>query len=139
MKKQYIFVIMIIITLYILYLIGTFKYKEYKINSNIDYITNLNKEISKKIENANQLIDYKKSNAYKNKILKEEQGFKNKNEKVIYLTNEDRYNKFTKDIEEYKQEVNDVVEEENNANTDTKEMSTYEKWIYFLFKKNSDL
>jgi len=139
MKKQYIFVIMIIITLYILYLIGTFKYKEYKINSNIDYITNLNKEISKKIENANQLIDYKKSNAYKNKILKEEQWFKNKNEKVIYLTNEDRYNKFTKDIEEYKQEVNDVVEEENNANTDTKEMSTYEKWIYFLFKKKSDL
>lgn len=139
MKKQYIFLVMIVITLYILYLIWTFKYKEYKINSHIDYITSLNKEITSKITIANQLIGYKTSSAYKNKILKEQQWFKNKWEKVIYLTSEDRYNKFTKDIEEYTNEINTTINNEENINHDTKEMSIYEKWIYFLFRKDISL
>lgn len=139
MKKQYIFLIMIVITLYILYLIWTFKYKEYKINSHIDYITSLNKEITSKITIAKQLIEYKTSSAYKNKILKEQQWFKNKSEKVIYLTSEDRYNKFTKNIKEYTNEINNSINNEENTNHDTKEMSIYEKWIYFLFKKDISL
>lgn len=136
MKKQYVFLIMIVITLYILVLIWRFKYNEYKINSHIDYITSLNKEIETKITNANQIIEYKTSTAYKNKILKEEQWFKNRGEKVIYLTSEDKYNKFTKEIEEYREEVKEIIKTENDNNTDTKEMSIYQKWIYFLFKKD---
>lgn len=135
MKKQYIFLIMIFITIYILVLIWKFKYNEYQINSNIDYILNLNKEIEAKINNTNELIRYKTSNAYKNKILKEQQWFKNKWEKVIYLTSEDKYNKFTQNLWDYKEEIN-KIENEKNVNTDTKEMSIYEKWIFFLFKKN---
>mgnify|MGYP003542396407 FL=1 len=48
MKKQYVFLIMIVITLYILILIWKFKYNEYKINSHIDYITTLNKKLKQK-------------------------------------------------------------------------------------------
>ena len=135
MKKQYVFLIMIVITLYILILIWKFKYNEYKINSHIDYITTLNKEIETKIIKATEIIEYKTSTAYKNKILKEEQWFKNRWEKVIYLTSEDKYNKFTKEIEEYREEVKDIIETENNNNTDTKEMTIFQKWIYFLFNK----
>jgi len=138
MKKQYIFLIMIVITLYILYLIWGFKYREYKINSHIDYITSLNKEIEWKIKIANELIEYKTSNAYKNKILKEQQWFKNRWEKVIYLTSEDKYNKFTQEIEQYRESVQEVINIENNNNTDTKEMEIYQKWIYFLFKKENN-
>jgi hypothetical protein len=69
---------MIFIALYIFYLISTFKYKEYKINSHIEYITNLNKEIKKKIKIADDIINYKQSKAYKNKILKAQQSYKNK-------------------------------------------------------------
>ncbi len=138
MKKQYIFLIMIFITLYILVLIWRFKYNEYQINSNIDYILNLNKEIEAKITNTNELITYKTSNAYKNKILKEQQWFKNKWEKVIYLTSEDKYNKFTKDLWDYKEEIN-KIENKKNENNDTKEMSIYEKWIFFLFKKDTSI
>lgn len=138
MKKQYIFLIMIFITLYIIWLIWNFKYKEYKINSNIEYIRTLNKEIEIKIKNTNEMIEYKTSSAYKNKVLKEQQWFKNKAETVIYLTSEDKYNKFTQDLTEYKDEI-DKITSEQEINISTKEMSIYEKWIYFLFKKDLDL
>jgi cell division protein FtsL len=78
MKKQYIFLTLLFVTLYILYLILSYKYREYKINSNIDYLKTLNQEISLKINEAESLIDYKTTRAYKNKILKEQQGLKNK-------------------------------------------------------------
>ncbi|NVP17208.1 hypothetical protein HUU51_00660 [Candidatus Gracilibacteria bacterium] len=137
MKKQYIFLIMIIITIYIIFLIGKFKYNEYQINSHIEYIVSLNNEIEKKIKSTNELIEYKTSTAYKNKVLKEQQGFKNKAENVIYLTTEEKYNKFTKEISEFKEDVekNEKSSDEDNV----EEMTIYEKWIYFLFKKTSDL
>ena len=78
MKKQYIFLIMIGVILYIFYLISTFTYKEYQISSHIEYITNLNEEIKKKITLADSIIKYKQSKAYKNKVLKAQQSFKNK-------------------------------------------------------------
>jgi hypothetical protein len=64
--------------LYIFYLIITFSYKEYKISSDIEYLTQLNESIKNKIELADSIIQYKQSKAYKNKILKSEQSFKNK-------------------------------------------------------------
>jgi len=96
MKKQYIFLTLLFVTLYILYLILSYKYREYKINSNIDYLKSLNQEISSKIDEAESLIDYKITRAYKNKILKEQQGLKNRKEKVVYLTTEQKYNKYVK-------------------------------------------
>jgi len=53
-------------------------YYEYKINSHIEYISNLNSSIKEKIEVAEKIIEYKSSIAYKNKVLKEQQSFKNK-------------------------------------------------------------
>ena len=133
MKKQYIFLIMIVIILYISYLIIVFTYEDYKTNSNIDYITTLNNEIKEKNKLALDIIKYKKSKAYRNKILKEQQSFKNKWEKVIYLTTEKKYNKFTKEVL--------PKEELTSASTIKKEtfidsMTVYEKWMYFLFKKD---
>lgn len=136
MKKQYIFLIMIFITLYIIILIWKFKYNEYKINSNINYIINLNKDIENKIKNTNELIEYKTSKAFKNKILKEEQSLKNKWEKVIYLTNEDKYNTYTRNIEDYKKDIEKTIEEKE-LNIETDEMNIYQKWIYFLLKKET--
>jgi len=69
---------MIGIILYISYLIITFSYKEYKINSHIEFITQLNHEIKEENKQANEIIEYKKSRAYKNKILKEQQSHKDK-------------------------------------------------------------
>jgi hypothetical protein len=78
MKKQYVFLGMIIIILYIFYLILSKSYYEYKINSHIDSINAINNEIKNDILKAKEIIEYKSSKAYKNKILKEQQSFKNK-------------------------------------------------------------
>jgi cell division protein FtsL len=99
MKKQYIFLSLLFITLYIIYLIISYKYREYKINSNIEYLKSMNEEISLKIDEAESLMEYKTTRAYRNKILKEQQGLKNKGEKVVYLTSEQKYNKYVENNE----------------------------------------
>jgi cell division protein FtsL len=78
MRKTYIFLIMIVIILYLSYLIVSYKYKEYKINNHIEYIEEENKKIGKEINNNKDSLEYLNTNAYKNKVLKEEQAMKNK-------------------------------------------------------------
>jgi len=124
---------MIFIILYIWYLIISFTYKEYKINSHIEYITQLNIDIEKNIKLANKIIEYKTSKAYKNKMLKEQQSRKNDGELVIYLTSQEKYNKFTAIKDE------NIIEEikiETNHEKNIKEMSIYQKWMYLIFDKD---
>ncbi len=132
MKKQYIFLIMVLVILYIWYLILSFTYKEYKINSHIEYIENLNSSIKERINEAEGIIEYKSSLAYKNKVLKEQQSYKNKGENVVYLTSEKVYNKFTKEKIVEKKQIQ--VESEESLITDN--LNIFEKWIYFIFKKD---
>ncbi len=132
MKKQYIFLIMIWIILYIWYLILSFTYKEYKVNSHIEYITQINKEVKNHINEAEKIIKYKSSMAYKNKILKEQQSYKNKWEEIIYLTTEKFYNKFTKE-----EIVEEITIKPSIAYSKLDNMNIYEKWLYFIFKKEN--
>lgn len=118
--------------LYIIYSIIDYKYKDYKISSHIKYIEELNSEISDGIDYAKELIEYKKSNAYINKMLKQDQNYKNEDEVVIYLTTEEKYNKYTNQVE-IKQKVKEIVNDEYNI---TKWMTIYQKWIYFIFQKD---
>ncbi len=123
---------MILIILYILYLILSFTYKEYKINSHIEYISNLNQSIKEKIVEAEKIIKYKSSLAYKNKVLKEQQSFKNKWEKVIYLTTEKVYNQFTWELPQ----ENQIIEiSSNKSDSKIDNMTIYEKWMFLIFKK----
>jgi len=133
MKKQYIFLIMISIILYILYLILSFTYKEYKINSHIDYISNINDELKDKNKKAEKIIKYKSSRAYKNKILKEQQSYKNKWENVIFLTTQKIYNKYTTVKVPTKNETIDKID---SFDTKLDNMSILEKWVYFILKKD---
>lgn len=135
MKKQYVFIIMIIIIIYISYLILSFTYKEYKINSSIEYIKILTRDVEGKIESAKKIIEYKTSRAYKNRILKEQQSFKNIWEDVIYFTTEENFNKYTT-IKDVKEEKKIIIA--NDLELKIKDLSIYEKWMYFLFKKHPD-
>lgn len=132
MKKQYIFLFMIWIILYILFLIINFTYKEYKINSSIEYISTLNESIKEKIVEAQKIIKHKSSKAYKNKILKEQQSFKNIWEDVVYLTTEKLYNKYTQ-VEEI-----EIITPEREIVQDNKidNMNIFERWLYLIFKKD---
>ena len=133
MKKQYIFIIMIIVILYLFYLIISFTYKEYKITENIDYITLLNKELLENINKADSIIKYKKSEAYINKTLKEQQSLKNKGEVVVYLTTEKNYNKYTSEIIDEKITPSNALNQNYNI---TSSMNIYQKWIFLIFGKD---
>jgi len=134
-KKHYTYVIffIILVMFYILYSIIDYKYKEYKINSHIEYIQNLNDTIKKQIQTAQEIIEYKKSKPYRNKILKQDLWFKNKWEKVVSLITEDKYNKYTKKTTSQLIDENVIADKKDDI---TYSMSNYEKWIYFLFKKD---
>lgn len=132
MKKQYIFFVLIVVMLYLMYLIVSYKYKEYLINSNIEYLNIENTKISSNIDNYKRTLDYLNTESYKNKVLKEEQWMKNKWEKVVYITSESQYTKFIKTTEK---KVTDTDEESTQTNI-YDNMTNFEKWIYFIFKKD---
>jgi len=135
-KKHHIFILLITILFYILYNIFNYKYKEYKINEHLLVIEKINTNIKLKIKEAEELIEYKKSKAYKNKILKTEQLLKNKAENVVYLTNEDEYNKFTTNVSKKIWGKEKDKEENKEEKWEVYGMSIYQKWMYFIFKKD---
>ena len=108
MKKQYVFIIMIIIILYISFLIISYTYKEHITNSSIEYIKALTKDVEKKIDSA---------------------------KKVVYFTTEENFNKYTT-IEEKKPET--VITNDNNEQINVKDFSIWERWMYLLFKKQPE-
>lgn len=119
---------MISIILYILYLILSFTLDEYEIDKHISKIENFIEETKIYNQKALSTIEFKQSNAYKNMVLKEQQWLKNKWEKVVYLTTQENYNKYTQDITfETPQEV---IEVKSYKPTDN--MTIQEKWIHFL-------
>lgn len=98
----------------------------------------MNEEISLKIDEAESLMEYKTTRAYRNKILKEQQGLKNKGEKVVYLTSEQKYNKYVQNNENW-EEKNGEEENEKILSPEekiTQSMTNYEKWKYFIFESN---
>lgn len=134
MKKEYMFVGLIIIMLYMMYLVLSYKYTEYKINSNIEYLRNLKQEFSEKIQQAEETIAYKNTKAYKNKVLKQEQSLKNKGEQVVYLITEKKFEKYTQsDQQEENTIITPITSEENLIQT----MTIYQKWNYLLFRKDT--
>lgn len=95
-KKYYSFLILIFLMLFLIYNIVLHKYKEYKIQEHLKIISELNINIKNNIHKTQDIIEYKSSKAYKNKLLKANQPLKNKSEIVIYITTEDKYNKYIK-------------------------------------------
>lgn len=131
MKKEYIFLVQIAIILYLLYLIIGYKYKEYLISNYIESTTIENQKQRAEIQKTKEMLEYIDTKAFKNKILKEEQALKNKGEVIINITNEDKFNTYSK--EENNIENKKVVIEKKRIQDS---MSVFEKWMYFLFQKD---
>lgn len=133
MKKEYILLILIVIMLYVLFNIIQYKYREYTVNTNIERIVALNHDIKTTIDRAEETITYKSTKAYRNKILKEQQGLKNRGEEVLYLTSESTYNRYVNNHTLTEEAVPQTGIEKNSV---TESMTNYERWVYFLFKKD---
>ena len=132
MKREYVFVILIAIMFYMIYLTISYKYNEYVINTKIERLYENNEKIWERIKSRKEEIEYKSSKSYKNKMLKEEQWYKNKWEKVVYLISEEKINEL-KDISESIEETVVLTEFEQTINS----MTIFQKWVFFLFNKDT--
>ena len=91
-----------------------------------------------KLENFINKKNIKKYDAVCTKInnkyeeFKKQESLKDKDEVVIFITNENNYNKYTKP------EINtDMVKQSLDVQKNIYDsMTVFEKWIYFLFKKD---
>jgi len=137
MKKQYSLSILITIFLYLLYLVGSYTYNDYRTRKYIGEITDTNILLLEKIESTERELEQKMTPAHKNKVLKTEQWLKNKWEEVLYLISEERYKMFTeeKDIEDPLIQRS-ISERIGDTQTLITSMTIYERWIYFLFWKD---
>lgn len=133
MNKQYIFLTMIGIMLYILYLIVRFSIEEYKVSTNIKQLQNFIVETTQYNKDALETIKYKQSKAYKNMVLKEQQSLKGKWEKVIYLTTQQNYNKYTTEVDLVENTNTKIAMKQYNI---TDNMNIPEKWMYYIFDKS---
>lgn len=136
MKKQYIFILLIIILLYLIYLVLSYKYNEYQIYRYTESIRETNEVLEQKIEYAQDLLTSKSTKAYKNRILKAQQGMKNPWESVVFLIEEEKYNKYTQSNTSSPARVvapQSLLDEKSLIAS----MSIYQRWIYFIFGKDT--
>jgi len=131
-KRQYIFLFLVVILLYLSFKIFQFEYKKYTISNYIKEQSIIIEDIKKYLEETEWTIRYISTRAFKNKILKSEKWMKMKWEEVIVLTSEKLYNKFSGKhiIQNVK-----ITKKEKEYNI-TSGMSNFEKWVYFLLKKD---
>ena len=135
MKKQYSFIILIIIMLYLMYLVLSYKYTEYKIYSYTQNLHEYNESLESKIRYAQEILENKNTKAYKNKVLKSQQGLKNTGEIVVFLIEEEKYNRFTQEIRQDTSQIilpPSLTDEKSLIQT----MTIYQRWIYLIFKRD---
>lgn len=138
MRKQYLFIFLICIMLYLLGLIANYKYGEYQIIWFMNEIREENKKIAKDIQDAKKKIEKIRTAAYINKSLKSQQWLKNPWEQVITLISEEKYNIYTQtgsqSIAWNTQQLNlDPLTNESLLAT----MTVRQKWIYLIFWKDT--
>ncbi len=129
MKRQYLFLLLVCVILYLSYLIVSYKYKEYQINTRIWFLEETNETLAQEIRKNKETLEYFNTKAYKNKVLKKEQSMKNKWEKVIFITNEEIFQTFTQ--EEVVLSFESIQDIQPNIYDS---MTNYQKWMYFLFQ-----
>lgn len=135
MKKQYTFVALIIIMLYMIYLVLSYKYEEYRVYKYTQSLAEINDVYISQIQTAREVLENKNTRAYKNKVLKSEQGLKSPGEKVVFLITEEKYNKYTQ-TQKIDQTSSNIPEDLLTETSLIDTMTIYQKWVYFLWKKD---
>ena len=131
-KKQYIFLFLLTVLLYLSYNIIKFEYNQYSMSIYFESQLETIKKLEKNIEKWNEEIKYISSISYQIKKLKSEDQKKLKWESVIYLNHEKVYNKF-KTVKVKENIKKEILRKKEWITT---WMTNYEKWIYYLFNKD---
>lgn len=131
-KRQYSFLLLLTILLYLSYVIIKNEYNKYSFSRYIENQREIITELKDYIDVAESTIEYKKTTAYKTLVLKDQQWYKMRGENVINLTHENTYNKFRTQIP---LRLQDEKTKEGQEHI-TSSMTNFQKWIYFLFNKD---
>lgn len=131
-KRQYIFLLLMLVLFYLSFKIVQFEYKKYTISGYIKQQEIVIKEVQNYLVKSNDTLKYINTPAFKNKILKEENWKKMKWEEVVILTSEKIYNKFS-----WKGIINNETIVKTKTKIDmTSWMTNFQKWVYFLLNKD---
>ncbi len=136
MKKQYMFILLIISLLYLIFLVLDDKYDEYRVYRYTESINETNILLQKKIDLTQDILKNRETKAYKNKILKSQQWMRNPGERVVFLIEEEKYNKYTQVQSESPSRIEapqSLLDEKSLIES----MSIYQKWMYFIFGKDT--
>ena len=127
-KYQYILFTLIIVIVYELYLIFSFKYIDIQKDS---IIVSTQKEIAQRqndLAQKKKYFDYVNSLAYKDKVIKTSQNKKNPWEEVVFVVTKE-------DADLYKKiDVEKQIYQQNEARSLTYNMSNWQKWVYYIFR-----
>ena len=117
-----------------MYLVGTYKYQEYKIEQYIEDIKLQNEVLREKIWEAENTILRLQTPASINKSLKIEAWLKNPWEEIILLISENEYSMFTQTGSKIQIPQEKLSPHSQKSLIQT--MSPFEKWIYLFFEKD---
>lgn len=123
--------------LYLIYLILSYKYTEYRIEKYVEKLSEVNIEYEKKIISLQKDFTQKSTLAYKNKILKANRQLKSPGEEVVFLISQESYDRYTLPNNSPKEQIQtsnlqELSKEESLLAT----MTIYQKWVYFLRKRD---
>ena len=116
--------VLICVVGYFLYSVTLALYKSHKIDVHIDEFRKENERIEEENKTLKDEYEYVTSEAYKDKILKQNKGLINPGEEVIVITSED--------VIEEKTEDTFMSHTKNNIEG----LSNVDKWKRFIFKEN---
>lgn len=135
MKKQYIFIWLIWVLIYLIFLIGSYKLQEYKIYKYSQKVESINDEYNDRIEEAQDFIKKIQTPAYKNKSLKFNNNLKNPGEEVITLISQWEFEKYTQ--KELSNSFNSSLSYDPLSNESLiSTMTPFQKWVYLIFNKD---
>ncbi|MCD5375356.1 hypothetical protein LR010_02820 [Candidatus Gracilibacteria bacterium] len=132
---QYIFIFLILVMLYFMYLVISYKYTEYKIYKYTRELGEINTQLTERIEYAKEVLENKNTKAYKNKVIKSQKLLRGKGEEVIFLIGEKKYNAYTSNAIDNENEIilpQNLLDEKSLIAT----MTIFQKWIYLIFGKD---
>jgi len=129
-KEQFFFLVYIFILLTLGWNIVTHKMKNYTNDTRQMALEAENTRIVSQNEILKKYVLYLQTQAFRDKIIKDELGYKRKGEQVISITNEETHRTYAAVSED---PIRPILYKES-APQDT--MQNYEKWVYFLFERD---
>lgn len=130
MQKNYTFLILIWIMLYLLYNILNNEYKNYKDEKITENFSVDKKIILEKIKDRKEEFAYKNTKAYNDRINKSSMKWLNSWEEMLQVVEENNYNKYNNDLDVI------IKKPEKREEYIYDWMSIFQKWIYFIFEKD---